>query len=375
MKESVESAASSGSKESHGGSRGGRWRRGLARVSLAAAVTLLLGVAVLWLLRHAIANAFVDEALGAIAGKAEGVGIHLVDLQSEPVEIPTPFEVRMPEVRSEFDLGPSNRNQLRSDFSAGLIRGTVAGVFPPKARLHVEDFSLKFHEEDLPEDFPFDSFHDGEFHSSPLPVSDPNQAVDHMLAKLKELFRKNEVEGDFDFSGDVSIHLGPVGSVDARLFTEDASDGFRRLRFDRDDLVSIAKQAGVVLADEELDLLSKYPLRAPLLVLIANHAKQLSKQEAEADPSFPEDAYRHVLWSYQLTKAFGPAFAQKVTDAHETLPNNTEDERAMDYHNNATARQFALDGVPAAELRQKVLQDPQVIRDPAELSSTEPLRR
>ena len=81
--------------------------------------------------------------------------------------------------------------------------------------------------------------------------------------------------------------------------------------------------------------------------------------------AIPEDAYRHVLWSYLLTKRFGPVFARHVTDAHEEGdPTDTAADHIMDYHNNAIGRQYALKHYRKDEILDRVLSDPNVIRTP-----------
>jgi hypothetical protein len=80
----------------------------------------------------------------------------------------------------------------------------------------------------------------------------------------------------------------------------------------------------------------------------------------------PEDAYRHVLWSYLLTKEFGGAFAVEVTNAHETgKTGNTREERLMDINNNEIGREYARRGEEEQELLKLTLTDPRVIRKPA----------
>jgi hypothetical protein len=87
--------------------------------------------------------------------------------------------------------------------------------------------------------------------------------------------------------------------------------------------------------------------------------------EKARDDSFPYDAYKHIYLSYHLTMAFGPDFARELTDAHETIPNNTAAERKMDFINNEIGRNYALSGISPDYLLQRLLSDPQVIRDPA----------
>lgn len=336
---------------------------------------LLVVSAGLWMARHAIGNALLDDALAAVGGRIRPLGIELTDLRSGRLEIPSPVRARVPAFRSEFDLGKANRNRLRSQFDADELEARLAGVFPPKVRLSAKGFSVKFHPEDVPEGFPFDGFYDGEFRSSPLPATDPKAAMGLVLERIRALFDENRVDSDFDLSGDVRLDLGPHGVATARLRTEVLDGGARRLVFLEKDLRRIAGQAKVELADDEIGIVSLYPMRVPAIILVTTRAKSESTARKQLDPGFPDDAWRHVTWSYHLTKVFGPDFAKEVTDAHETLPNNTPEERAMDYHNNAIGRELAGDGTSAQALDAIVLGDARVIRHPDEVPGRDGLLR
>ncbi|PQJ29798.1 hypothetical protein BSZ32_15800 [Rubritalea profundi] len=324
---------------------------------------------VLWFSRHAIANAVIDGVLVKVASKAKKVGIELVDLDSGEIEIPSPLEARVQQFRTDFDIGVPNKNKVRSRFESQNIELTAAGIFPPMARIQLQDFSLKFHPDDVPDDFPFDGFRSGSFLSAPLSVLDPEQALRNTLSGLETLFDENEVKADFNFSGYVSVQVQKDVSVDALLYTERLDGGVRRLRFKREDLQQIVEKADVRISDEMLDILSEYPLRAPVIILISHKAKQDAEAKKKQEYSYPDDAFRHINWSYQLTKLFGPEFAKRVTDSHETLDGNTVNERLMDFHNNAVARALVADGVKVEALEEIILSDPRVIRSPHEVPS------
>jgi len=342
------------------------FRHRLRRFLKVLGVLLALACLGLWLGRNAIANAILDKALTGVEKRAKRAGVEVLDIQSDPVRIPTPLRATLAKVRADFDIGARNRNQVRSRFEAEKIEVTVAGVFPPLARVRLENFSIRFHPDDLPPNFPFEVFHEGSLSSSPLPATDPSAAMKQVFGRFHDLFENNRVEADFEFSGVVSVKVGPR-TAKARLYTEPLPDGFRRLRFDEADLRALADASGLTVSDEMLHIASLYPLRAPLMFAITWTAKQDSVVRKRADPRFPEDAYRHVLWSFHLAKTFGPEFAKLVTDSHETLPGNTPEERLMDYHNNAVARGLAAKGTNPANLLRIVLKDPRVIRTPKEV--------
>jgi len=329
-------------------------------------VFLALAAIGLWFARNRIANAILNDALAGVERRAKRAGVEVLDIQADPVRIPTPFRAVLANVRADFDLGARNRNQVRSRFEAEKTEVTLAGVFPPLVRVRLENFSIRFHPDDLPPNFPFEVFHEGSLSSSPLPATDPSAAMKQVFRRFRELFKDNRVEADFEFSGVVSVKIG-LRAAKARLYTELLPDGFRRLRFNEKDLRSLADTSGLTISDEMVHIASLYPLRAPLMFAITWAAREESIARKRADPRFPEDAYRHVLWSFLLTKTFGPEFAKLVTDSHETLPGNTPDERLMDYHNNAVARDLAVKGIPRTRLLRIVLKDPRVIRSPREV--------
>ena len=140
-------------------------------------------------------------------------------------------------------------------------------------------------------------------------------------------------------------------------------EGETLLHVDQDDLRRQAKFFSRPLTDLEIELVAEHPLRAPDLLMIKRYAEQTATRAREKDGLVPEDAYRHVLWSYLLTREFGAEFAEKVTDAHEIgSTTNTEAEHRMDYNNNAVGRSYAEKGVAEAEILARVRRDPAVIQ-------------
>ena len=331
-------------------------------------VSLFLLVCVIWFSRHAIANAVIDEALVKVAAKSKKVGIELVDMNSGEIEIASPLEAQVQNLKTDFDIGVRNEDKIRSRFESQNVEVTAAGIFPPMVRVRLQDFSLKFHPEDVPADFPFEGFRSGSFISAPLPVLDPEQAIRNTLGRLESLFDENEVKADFNFSGYVTVHVKKDESIAALLYTENLGDGVRRLRFRRKDLEKIVEKANFRVSDGMLDILSEYPLRAPVLVAISHKAKKDAELKKKQDAHYPDDAFRHITWSYNLTKTFGPEFAKQVTDSHETLDGNTPSERLMDFHNNAVARNLVAEGLKSDALEQIILSDPRVIRNPNEVT-------
>jgi len=125
----------------------------------------------------------------------------------------------------------------------------------------------------------------------------------------------------------------------------------------------VSAAGGRKLSGAEKDFAAKYPDKLPRIAQITQYAQFKSSAAASSDPSVPEDAYRHVLWSYLLTREFGPDFAKLVTDTHEVGPTgNTPEEKIMDYNNNMVGVGYALQGVAEENILEMVQNDPGVIK-------------
>ena len=120
------------------------------------------------------------------------------------------------------------------------------------------------------------------------------------------------------------------------------------------------------LAPEQVEIVSLYPVRVPVIMLVTDRALDLARRH-EPDDFWLRDAHRHVTWSYLLTRHFGPEFAATVTDAQEMRPGNTPNERAMDFHNNAIGRRLFAEEVGLGALPRRVREDPDIIRHPDEV--------
>ena len=236
----------------------------------------------------------------------------------------------------------------------------------------VDNFEVLFDPSDRPERLPFDGFSKGYVHIHSLPLTNPSQAVLEIVDGLEDLFLANELVGDFEFSGEVLVRIDDT-SLPALVYTERQGKYFR-LRFSRPDIEKIAQAADIVLSDDQIDLVSLYPLRVPELIRITDEARDFSQQEFPTQP-WLEDALRHVSWSFMLTQEFGADFAKQVTDAHEKKPGNTPNEHLMDYNNNAVGRIFAEDGIPFAELPLHVLAHQDIVREPDEVEARTQLLR
>ena len=159
----------------------------------------------------------------------------------------------------------------------------------------------------------------------------------------------------------------------ARLSVENKGEEYR-LVMDKSDLEKIVSlMTGKKPNPIDIAVIVRNPVKAPLLIKIRDKAEATALLATQQNPKFPEDAYRHILWSYLLTKAYGEQFAKEVTDAHEAYADEEEIQKQglinwtsasyQDLVNNALGRQYANLGYPESDILERVLFDPAVIRD------------
>lgn len=163
------------------------------------------------------------------------------------------------------------------------------------------------------------------------------------------------------FSGTCSFRIKNE-TVNAKLFVQQMGP-LSKVTMDKESLQVISWIMAEKLTDPEIELLSQNPFKAPRLLQIRNDAQESAILAHEEHSVVPTDAYRHVLWSYLLTKAYGEEFAKKVTDAHEQgKTDNTPAEHQMDYANNSVGRRYATQNYKRNEVLDRLLKDPEVIK-------------
>jgi hypothetical protein len=118
-------------------------------------------------------------------------------------------------------------------------------------------------------------------------------------------------------------------------------------------------------SEPQKQIVQANPDRAAKIAEISYYAKSTAKQAHEINPVVPEDAYRHVLWSYLLTKEFGSKIAKEITDSYEAFEFTDSDaDHRMDFNNNEIGRRYYLEGVTQENIPERVINDPAVIRQP-----------
>jgi hypothetical protein len=336
-------------------------------------VALLAFWLALWSLASFAVPKLADRVLAYAIPRIQQAGITVDSLDYGSIRLsPSLTHASAAGVSAAFDLSPTDDIKLSSTFHAQEVSVRLANPVGMRGHLSIENFEVSFHEADRPRRLPFDRLTNAYLHIEELPLVSPRTAMLEILAGLEELFLENALVGNFEFSGDVVMRAQNV-TLPARLYTERQDDHFR-LRLSKADVRILVEAAEVDLSEEQIDIVSLYPVRLPSLIEITRQARSLSKESYPRD-TWLRDALRHVSWSYLLTREFGPEFAKEVTDAQETKVGNTPDERSMDYHNNAVGRRLAGHGTLLTELPRLVRSHPDIIRHPREVGSRTELWR
>jgi hypothetical protein len=196
----------------------------------------------------------------------------------------------------------------------------------------------------------------------PLIFSKPSEtlsALKHFVRSLKDLLIEGRSPLWIRFNGILSLYFNErLMDVHFGILREGADSV---MTIDREDLLRISTVMDENLTDAEVDLLAHNPARAPKLLQITEYASTTAREAHLRDPLLSEDAYRHVLWSYLLTREYGSQFAKELTDAHENGDNDeTAIEHKKDLHNNEVGQHYALAEFALGSIRNRILSDPDV---------------
>jgi len=321
--------------------------------------------ALVWSLTSALVPGLVRAALPTLQARLEPIGIGLGDITFSGLRIsPWLNGLVLSDLQARLDLKPRDRIQLRSRLDIATLEVRLTHPFSLRGAVQATGLEVRLDPSDRPPQLPFDRLSNARLAIGDLPLGDPRRAASAIREKLQALFSENHAIGEVEFSGEVILDIEGSAQV-ANLYTERVGETFK-LRFREDDIRAIAQAKGMDLVPEQIEIVSLYPLRAPVILALTGQARALATQHAP-DDVWLHDAMRHVIWSFLLTSTFGPVFATTVTDAQELRPGNTPNERAMDFHNNAIGRRLVSENVPLAALPGRVRSDPDVIRHPEEV--------
>lgn len=184
--------------------------------------------------------------------------------------------------------------------------------------------------------------------------------------RIEQFIRQGKSPADLSFSGKVYVFVKGAPAL-VRIYTV-RENQVTRIEADKQDLRTISLRFQDKLTDAEIEFLSKHPVYAPILLAITDYAVTTTQKEKKKDKTLNSDAFRHVLWSFLLTRSFGPDFAKQVTDAHEEGDSSeTEADHQMDFNNNAVGRGYALSGIAESSILERVKTDPKIVRSVRQL--------
>ena len=298
--------------------------------------------------------------------KAKGIGINNLDYGTVHIQSLRSFAMRDIELDFNLDKTLYDKRSFHASFTANRALIKIVNINNPSFLLELDGFSLVIESDESATKGPFGKFENAYWRAeAPMQLYGIEESGRLIMDRLKILFRENSIEEPVDFRGDVILMLDGK-SAKANLYTIRENDR-TYLRLEKEDILAAAKTFEMEMAPATAELIAHYPARAPHLIKITRDARRLSEEKGEKDPSFPEDAYKHIYWSYHIAKAFGPEFAKEFTDTHETKPNNTPEERKMDFLNNAIGRSYAVKGIEEDQLIPTILQDKKVVLQPSEI--------
>ncbi len=306
-------------------------------------------------------------AVTKLMERFDRVGIGLRDVSFKTTRVsPLLNGIELGGLYARFDLNLRDNAQLLSTMDTRAVEVRLGSLFTLLGSVRLSGFEVHLDASDLPRSLPFDRFANAHLTVGNLPLTKPRQVAQEIRRKLKELFLDNEAVGDVQFSGDVKLMVEEV-ELAAHLYTEQEGDRFR-LRFRESDIQELSDRKRMGLVPEQITIVSYYPMRVPVIMLVTDKANDLARRH-EPNDVWLRDAHRHVTWSFLLTQHFGSDFATLVTDAQEMRPGNTPNERAMDYHNNAIGRKLFAEGKTIDALAEQVRENPDIIRHPDEVES------
>jgi len=327
----------------------------------------ILGV-IIYLSANYILKKAAVRVVQELKPRLEQKGIIIREFSYANVRLSSYNSVVINRVDLEFYLKKTmyGKESFDARFDAGSVSVRFADFNNPSFFFTLTDFNLYVESDETNTSKPFGKLENGHIKSRiPLYLKYPEESAREILTEIRILFKDNQTRLDLDVSTEVLLGIDQK-EVKVGLYTE-RIDTTTYLRFDDQDILKAAESFDLDLTEKEAEIIAQYPSKVPAMIKITRDAKRLSKTEKAKNSRFPEDAYRHIYWSYHLTKALGPKLAKQITDAHETAPGNTKSERLMDYHNNEVGRSYAIETLSIDELKRRVLQSGEIIRSPEDI--------
>jgi hypothetical protein len=314
-------------------------------------------------------DASARKLLPHVFDRFEERGLKVVDYNFDSIRFTSFRTISVKDASANVILeNGSAKNKYSAVMYAEKVNVHIAHLLKPAARLSCENFQFKVEKAQEIPGTTFGRFDHGYIRfKDPIYLSSPREGLAKIMQDISGLFREQDVFPNAEIRALVTFN---VKGKESRAFLYTAKEGdASTLRFEEKDIRKMADTFELELSDDEVAIIAQYPLRAPIVMRITSDAKETSENANKRNRTVPEDAYRHLLWSYLLTQKYGEAFAEKVTDAHEVLPTNTAAERSMDYHNNRVGRKYAKQGIKRERILWLAKNDRQVIRRPEDVKT------
>ena len=199
-----------------------------------------------------------------------------------------------------------------------------------------------------------------------------DEEMKYLFAQLRKFSLTGATKIPIEFSAEETFVI-KGNTYKGRIWVERRGDEYR-LVMDKNFLKKVtADMGGIPPTEGDLALIANNPLKAPEMFRIRNKAETTAQLAHRRNPLVPEDAYRHTLWAFLLTKAFGKKFAEEVGSAHESGPDLEEKRNKgiqdfdinsyQDFHNNEVGRSYAMKGYAESRILYLVMTDPAIIKD------------
>lgn len=203
-------------------------------------------------------------------------------------------------------------------------------------------------------------------------MDDVAARIDYLTEELHRFSTFGTTKLPISFSATETFEIRGKPAV-GRLWVEQKGDEYR-LVMDKDDLTKIATMIpGQKPNPVDIEVIANNPIKAPQLLRLRDKAATTAELAHRQNAKISEDAYRHTLWSYLLTKTYGEEFAKVVTDAHEAYADEEEIKKVglknfkvasyQDLNNNAVGRHYAKMGYAESGILERVMTDRAIIRD------------
>jgi hypothetical protein len=286
--------------------------------------------------------------------------VQSLDVSYDNFGIQLPFGLHTTNLQLDITtLGTDQQVQIKAGWVNSQLKGVPTGAFKVLAR----DISLKSGREDKPLLSNQYKIRNIEVrfveYETYVSIFNPDQSMRRVYHDLSDILDRGDTSGRLRMQGTVYFDFGDDNVIEQR-FTTRKSGSITRLVLNREDLNAVAPKFASRLSVGDLDLVANHPLKAPRLLQIRRDTEEKSLELRWAQKNFPEDVYRHVLWSYLLTKEYGSEFAHTVTNAHESGSYNSEEEIAKDRQNNRIGIAYAQADLPESKLLSRIRSDPRI---------------